>query len=338
MATIVLGLRLLLAVVFMTAGVGKLLDLEGSRRAMRDFRVPEGVAGIAGTILPIVEILAAVALIFTPTARWGAALALVLLLTFITGIGFALARGEEPDCHCFGQIHSAPAGQSALIRNSLLAACAAVVVAYGSGPAVDAWVGARSAAVLVAIILGIWAVAATAYAITLRAQVRKVGRDLDVARQAAASGLPGLPVGVDAPRFALKDLEADTVTLDSLLDRGKPLLLMFMTPWCGPCSSLAPRVQEWQQALGDQLTIAVVSSGKPEQNESFLELGLEDVLLQDNFELADQYRVTGTPSAMLIGQNGKIASNPGETAHGIEPLVRLALRQGVGSPLAGSAA
>ena len=61
-----------------------------------------------------------------------------------------MARGEEPDCHCFGQIHSAPAGPPTLARNAVLAGCAAVIVAYGSGPAVDAWVNARSAGELVA--------------------------------------------------------------------------------------------------------------------------------------------------------------------------------------------
>src|SRR5579864_2588346 len=102
MATVALALRLVLAAVFLTASVGKLLDLKGSRRAVRDFGVPERAAGFVGTALPLAELAVALALVFRPSARWGAAVALLLLLGFIAGIARALARGEQPDCHCFG--------------------------------------------------------------------------------------------------------------------------------------------------------------------------------------------------------------------------------------------
>src|SRR5436305_2671304 len=137
MTTIVLGLRVALAAVFLAAGIGKLLDLAGSRRALRDFGVPERVTGVAGVLLPATEIAVAVALIFRPSARWAAIAALLLLGAFILGIARALPRGEEPDCHCFGQIHSAPAGPLTLARNAVLAAFAVVILAYGSGPALD---------------------------------------------------------------------------------------------------------------------------------------------------------------------------------------------------------
>src|SRR3954470_14831546 len=58
METLVLGARILLVVVFATAGVGKVLDLAGSRQAARDFGVPESVAGATGVLLPLVELAA----------------------------------------------------------------------------------------------------------------------------------------------------------------------------------------------------------------------------------------------------------------------------------------
>src|SRR4051812_23759024 len=110
MSTIVLAAQIVLAVVFATAAVGKLLDLKGSRKAMEDFGVPKPLAPFLGTLLPFAELAVAVALIPVPTARWGALVGLVLLTGFIAGIASALRRGKAPDCHCFGQIHSAPAG------------------------------------------------------------------------------------------------------------------------------------------------------------------------------------------------------------------------------------
>lgn len=332
MTTIVVGLRVLLAVVFGTAGVAKLLDLKGSRRAVAEFGVPQRAADTVGLLLPLAELAVAIGLLFRPTARWAALVGLLLLVAFMIGIGRALARGQQPDCHCFGQLHSSPAGRGTLIRNGILAVCAAVVVVYGSGTALDTWVSGHSAAVLVAIALGIVAVAAVGYAASLRIDLQRTRRDRDMARKASALGRVGLPIGLDAPPFALADLDGSTVSLASLTGRGQPLLLMFMTPWCGPCSALGPKVAQWQQTLSERLTIAVISSGTAEQNEPFEETGLENVLLQESWEVAEDYRINGTPTAVFITPEGKIASNPGEMEQGIEPLVRLALRDGVRVP------
>lgn len=338
MATIVLGLRVALAAVFMTAGVGKLLDLEGSRRALNDFGVPERATRAGSVLLPAAEIAAAIALIFRPSARWGAVGALLLLTIFIVGIGRALARGEEPDCHCFGQIHSAPAGRPTLARNALLAAFAAIVVAYGSGPAVDTWVGARSAAELVAIGLGICALGAAAYALTLRNEIGQLKSNLAIAQARAATARPGLPVGFDAPAFELPSLRGETITLADLQESGQPLLLVFVSPTCPPCAALMPRIQQWQQTLSARLKIVLISSGTAEQNVELQELELDNVLLQAKMEVADSYGVDRTPSAMFVSSRGKIASAVGEAADGIEPLVRLALRDGISPALDGAAA
>lgn len=338
MATVVLGLRALLAVVFMTAGAGKLLDLDGSRLAMRDFGVPQRAVGIASTALPLAELAVGLALIFRPSARWAALAALLLLGVFIAGIGRALSRGEQPDCHCFGQLHSAPAGRATLARNALLAAGAAVVVAYGSGPAFNTWIDARNGSQLVAIAAVICAVAAVAYAWSVRRDVGRLTRDLDTAHKVAALGSSGLPVGYDAPRFELPDLHGEQITLTDLLERGNPVLLMFMSPGCGPCAALMPKVHDWQQALSERLTIAVLSAGTAEQNTVFAEHRLDHVLLQEQKEVADLFGVFATPSALFVSQDGKIASQRVEAEAGIEPLVRLALRDGVGLSPASSAA
>src|SRR5881227_1463518 len=123
--------RLLLAGVFVVAGLAKLGDLAGSRQAMRDFGVPALLAAPFGLLLPLAELAVAIALIPTVSAWWGALGALVLLLLFIAGISYNLARGRQPDCHCFGQLHSTPAGWPTLIRNLVLAALAGVLVGFG---------------------------------------------------------------------------------------------------------------------------------------------------------------------------------------------------------------
>src|SRR5439155_4559559 len=144
MSLLLVCARLLLCVVFLIAGLAKLADLAGSRQALRDFGVPSKLADPFGLLLPLAELAVAVALVLPATAWWGALGALALLLLFVGGIGYNLARGRHPDCHCFGQLHSAPAGWPTLIRNLVLAAVAAVVVIFGRstpGPGVLDWLG-----------------------------------------------------------------------------------------------------------------------------------------------------------------------------------------------------
>src|SRR5436305_4678341 len=123
--------RLLLCVVFLIAGLAKLADLARSRQALRDFGVPAALADPFGLLLPLAELAVAMALLLPATAWWGALGAFALLLLFVGGIGYNLARGRTPDCHCFGQLHSAPAGWPTLMRNLVLAAVAAVILVLG---------------------------------------------------------------------------------------------------------------------------------------------------------------------------------------------------------------
>ena len=131
MDTALLIARLLLAAVFILAGAAKLLDLKGSRQAITDFGVPSSLASPLGILLPLSELAVAATLIPTATAWWGAIGALALLLVFVLGISINLARGRNPDCHCFGQLHSAPAGWKTLARNGALAAVAGFVLWEG---------------------------------------------------------------------------------------------------------------------------------------------------------------------------------------------------------------
>src|SRR3954447_24997261 len=104
----VLAARLLLAALFVVSGVGKLADLPGFRRVLLGFGVGERLARIGAVALPIAELATAAALLVQPWAVWGAAAALLLLAAFTGAIVKVLARGEAPDCGCFGALHSAP--------------------------------------------------------------------------------------------------------------------------------------------------------------------------------------------------------------------------------------
>jgi hypothetical protein len=329
--TTALVLRVALAAVLVTAAVGKLLDRSGSRQALRGFGVPPRVAAVGSELLPIVEFAIAVALVLRPSAQWGAVAAAVLLLTFVGGIVNVLAHGRRPACHCFGIFHSEPAGPRALVRNSALVALAALAAALGPGPSISTWVAQRRAAELVAIALGLFV--AVLVFLLLRSQRKNVRLAASLAEKEAALAAipPGLPVGAFAPEFDLFDAgSGERITLGSLLARGKPVLLVFTGPLCTPSRELLPELARWQRSLADHLTLATVTHGDPEHHAYEVGvLGMHKVGIQCDFVTTRAYRVTGTPSAVLISPDGRIAAPVAQAGHAIEAVVRLTLRKGV---------
>jgi hypothetical protein len=129
-----LVVRMALVTVFAVAGFSKLVDRDGTQRAIRAFGFPSVLAPPVAVILPLAEMATALALFAPDTAVAGAVGALVLLGWFIAAIAVNLARGQQVDCHCFGPRHSAPLGWPVLIRNVALGVLAALVIAVGPGP------------------------------------------------------------------------------------------------------------------------------------------------------------------------------------------------------------
>jgi uncharacterized membrane protein YphA (DoxX/SURF4 family)/thiol-disulfide isomerase/thioredoxin len=323
MDSLLLGVRLLLAAVFATAGAGKLFDPAGSRRALEDFGVPARLAVLGRIALPVIELSVAAALVVRPSAQWGAVAAVALLVAFIAVIANALARGRAPDCHCFGQIHSEPAGASTLARNGALAVLAVLVAARGPGPSVDAWLAARSTSDLAVLLTAAAAIGAGTFVVRSWTQRRTLER-----LQAAAKRPAGLPIGARAPQFALRSLHGEIVTLDSLLDRNTPLVLVFTHPGCGPCRELFPEIGRWQATLAGPLTIVVVTQGTLGDNVALSEPhGLVDVLVQQRSEVYEAYEMRATPSAVAVAPDGTIASVTADGGLTVEALIRLTLRR-----------
>jgi hypothetical protein len=68
MEFVLLLIRLILFAIFALAGIGKLLDLEGSEKAVKDFGTPEEFAKFFAVALPFAEIVFAVCLLFVETS------------------------------------------------------------------------------------------------------------------------------------------------------------------------------------------------------------------------------------------------------------------------------
>src|SRR5215204_5676285 len=349
--------RLVLAALFSLAGVAKLSDLKGSRRAIIDFGVPSAIAAPLGLLLPLAELTVAATLLPASTAWWGALGALALLAVFVVGITYNLARGRKPECHCFGQLHSAPAGWKTLARNGVLAAIAGFVLwaGYegGAGPSALSWVGALSAAQLLALLGGVVVLALLAgqwwFLVHLLRQNGRLLVRLEVVEASIAAGgsvapsqngsplhqaAEGLPVGSEAPEFSLSGLHGETLTLNALRSSDKPVMLLFTDPGCGPCNAMLPEVGSWQEEHPQKLTLTLISRGEVEENKTKAsEHALKNVLLQEDWEISESYEVRGTPSAVLISPDGNIASPVAGGEEGIRGLLSYAVGERPQLPL-----
>jgi peroxiredoxin/uncharacterized membrane protein YphA (DoxX/SURF4 family) len=343
MSSVLLLARFLLALVFAVAGLAKLADLAGSRQALRDFGMPPFLASPFGVLLPLAELAVALALLPSASAWWGAVGALVLLLLFVAGISYNLARGRTPDCHCFGQLHSAPAGWPTLMRNLVLVGLAGLVVGFGrsnAGPDLGSWLGALATAQRIEVIAGLVVLVLLAAESWFLFQIlSQQGRlllrleavearlaEAGLAHQAEGEAPVGLAVGTQAPTFRLANVQGETLTLAALLARGKPVLLLFSDPGCGPCAALWPEVGRWQREYAGKLTLAVISRGTPEANRSKVSAhGIIQVLLQQNREVAAAYLASGTPGSVLVRPDGTIGSPLAQGAEAIRGLVASAI-------------
>ena len=343
MGIVLLLARLVLTSVFVVAGLTKLADLAGSRQAVRDFGVPARLTTPLGLLLPLAELAVAIALLLPATAWWGALGALALLLLFVGGIGYNLARGRHPECHCFGQLHSAPAGWPTLIRNLVLTAVAGFLVVFGwssSELGVFDWLAPFSLSQRTLVLAGLLVlVLLLAGGLLLMHVLRQQGRLLlriealeaqlaasGVAPESVASGqaapVVGLPIGDPAPGFTLPTLAGEPMTLAALRGLGKPVLLLFSDPGCGPCTALLPEVGGFQREHTSKLVVALVSRGTVEANRpKVTEYGLTHVLLQHDREVAQAYQASGTPSAVLIHRDGTIGSPLAQGADAIRALI-----------------
>jgi thiol-disulfide isomerase/thioredoxin/uncharacterized membrane protein YphA (DoxX/SURF4 family) len=333
MDILLLLIRLFLAAIFLLAGVGKLLDLEGSEKAVKAFGTPAEFAKTFAVALPFAEIVFAACLLFVETSWLGAIGALILLLSFTGGMIWQLAQGNAPDCHCFGAIHSEPVSRRSLIRNIIFAILALFVVAQGrenQGLSItdsgnDFSEGNFMSVILSLAIIGLL-IAAVFYLKKISEQQRQIMRRIEIleltaqedgggrrelVREELIHPQDGLPIGAPAPGFALPDLNGKTVSLTQLLMRKKPILLFFVSPSCNPCKALLPEIEAWQKELKDKVDFVFISSGKAKENaEKFAGEAFKQILLQKEREVAELYFATWTPTAFLVNAGGNVGSEP----------------------------
>jgi len=115
-------------------------------------------------------------------------------------------------------------------------------------------------------------------------------------------------VGTPAPALKLPDLTGKEIDLADF--RGRETLLLFWNPGCGFCQQLLPQLKDWEQNRPEKApAVLVVSTGEVEANAAH---GLmSTIVLDDGWNAGASFGATGTPSAVLVDAEGKVASPVG---------------------------
>jgi peroxiredoxin len=117
-------------------------------------------------------------------------------------------------------------------------------------------------------------------------------------------------IGESVPEFSTADIRGNEITSDFF--KGHQTLVTFWSHACPYCQQMLDDLREWDETKGkDEPALVVFSDGGVAENEKF---GLTSpVIADEGYKTAGQFGMFGTPSAVLVNEEGRIVS---ETAVG----------------------
>ncbi|SPF33205.1 DoxX family protein [Candidatus Sulfopaludibacter sp. SbA4] len=142
---------------------------------------------------------------------------------------------------------------------------------------------------------------------------------IDGIRALVASAVlpPPVKTGDLAPALRLVDLDGNATDLAPR--RGRRMLLLFWNPSCGFCQQMLEDVKKWERNRPEGAPeLLVISAGSSEANR---EQGFRSpVLLDQNFAAGQVFGAGGTPSAVMLDGDGRVASEVGVGAAAVMAL------------------
>jgi len=136
---LVLLCRLIVGGVFIYASLDKLQNPEAFALVIHHYRmVPYSMLHSFTMFLPLLELIAGVALVLGFRQRGAALICVLLNLMFIVAISSALSRGLDISCGCFNTDGGHEVGLSLLLRDALLLlACLPPLFSLAPGPGIS---------------------------------------------------------------------------------------------------------------------------------------------------------------------------------------------------------
>jgi peroxiredoxin/outer membrane lipoprotein-sorting protein len=134
------------------------------------------------------------------------------------------------------------------------------------------------------------------------------------AREVERFGPAGIPAadmtGKYAPEFALPGLNGRTHRLADF--RGQVVLIDFWATWCRPCRAELPVIEGLYRRYRERgLVVMAITTEKEKVAASFIRKNdyTFPVLIDQESDAYDKYRVNSIPVVVIVGRDGKIAAH-----------------------------
>ena len=126
-------LRTIVAFVFIYAAILKIAEPGDFSQAIANYKLlPDISINVLGIILPWIEIIAGILLLFGVAVKENSIIISGMLIVFIIAIGISLARGLNIDCGCFGTANGDQIGLIKLLQNIGLLVIGIILIIYNS--------------------------------------------------------------------------------------------------------------------------------------------------------------------------------------------------------------
>jgi thiol-disulfide isomerase/thioredoxin len=124
-----------------------------------------------------------------------------------------------------------------------------------------------------------------------------------------------LRIGQAVPDLAVVDVQGRAIKTDYF--KGKPTLVAFWSKTCPHCVNMVDELKTWERSRGkDEPNLIVFSDSEDES------LDIDSpVVIDPGHETAVGFGMSGTPSAVLINENGRFMSETAVGAGGIWALI-----------------
>lgn len=116
----VLLLRIILGGILVYAGWAKLFEMASLAKAIDNYQIlPYGAINIFAMVLPPIEIIAGLGMIFGVFLDGALVVSTALFALFVIAVESAILRGLNIDCGCFGTFDAEVVGVKVLLRDVL---------------------------------------------------------------------------------------------------------------------------------------------------------------------------------------------------------------------------
>jgi len=153
-------------------------------------------------------------------------------------------------------------------------------------------------------------IAVIALSLVVFALTRQIGVLYERVAPAGALAMnQNLEVGQLAPEMTLQTISTSLIDIGGVKQENKSQLLFFISPDCPVCKTLLPAIKSAAKAESAWIELVLASDGPSQDHQGYVkQYGLDDFSYVVSEVLGKTYGVAKLPYAVLIDEQGKIAS------------------------------